>query len=159
LAGRRAQEFGQQVETRGLAGPVRTDQGVNAATANPKIDIANGEKAREFLGQSMGFENELIGQSNFPRQPSPRPDIAGGYFSETGRFSQNALENPSGPPPVANMPSTGRFAQGGKLDSGEAKGSGFAISRMARACDGIASPQVFGGRKIRKLRSGGSPLG
>jgi hypothetical protein len=32
---------------------------------------------------------------------------------------------PSGPPPVANMPSTGRFAQGGKLDCGEAKGSGF----------------------------------
>jgi hypothetical protein len=76
LAGRRPQELGQQVETRGLAGPVWTDQGVNAATADPKIDIANGEKAREFLGQSMGFENELIGQSNFPRQPSPR--FAGG---------------------------------------------------------------------------------
>jgi hypothetical protein len=37
------------------------------------------------------------------------------------------------------MPSTGRFAQGGKLDYGEAKGSGFAISRMAPAFDGIAS--------------------
>jgi hypothetical protein len=43
-----------------------------AATAHPKIDIANGEEAGEFLGQSVGFENELIGQSNFPRQPSPR---------------------------------------------------------------------------------------
>jgi len=59
---------------------------VNAATADPKIDIANGEKARELLGQAMGFENELIGQSNFPRQPS-RSDIAGGSFFLTGRFS------------------------------------------------------------------------
>src|SRR6266436_2245272 len=42
----------------------------------------------------MGFENELIGQSNFPRRPSPRSDIAGGYFFLTGRFSQNAWENP-----------------------------------------------------------------
>ena len=38
----------------------------NAAAADPKIDVANGEKAREFLGQSTGFENELISQSNFP---------------------------------------------------------------------------------------------
>jgi hypothetical protein len=35
-------------------------------TANPESDIANGEKPREFLGQSVGFENELIGQTNFP---------------------------------------------------------------------------------------------
>ena len=86
-AGGRAQELGQEIETRRLAGPVGADQGVNAATADPKIDIANGEKAREFLGQAMGFENELIGQSNFPRQPSPRSDIAGGSFFLTGRFS------------------------------------------------------------------------
>jgi hypothetical protein len=39
---------------------------VNAAAADPKIDIANGEESRKFLGQSVGFENELIGQSNFP---------------------------------------------------------------------------------------------
>jgi hypothetical protein len=113
---------------------------VNAATANPKIDIANGEKAREFLGQSMGFENELIGQSNFPRQPSPRCDIAGGYiFPKPAGSPKTPWKIPSGPPPVANMPSTGRFTQGGKLDCGEAKGSGFAISRMTRASDGIAS--------------------
>jgi hypothetical protein len=43
---------------------------VNAATADPEIDIANSEESREFLGQSVGFENELIGQSNFPHQPS-----------------------------------------------------------------------------------------
>jgi hypothetical protein len=45
---------------------------VNAATADPEIDIANGEKPRELLGQSVGFENELIGQSNFPHQPDAR---------------------------------------------------------------------------------------
>ena len=36
------QELGQQVEARGFAGPVRTDQRVNAATADLKCDIANG---------------------------------------------------------------------------------------------------------------------
>jgi hypothetical protein len=51
---------------------------VNAATADPKIDIANGKEACEFLGQSVGFENELIGQSNFPHQPSPRSPVARG---------------------------------------------------------------------------------
>jgi hypothetical protein len=71
LAGGRPQEFGEEIETRGFAGPVWTDQRVNAALADPEIDIANGKEACEFLGQSMGFENELIGQSNFPRQPSP----------------------------------------------------------------------------------------
>ena len=39
---------------------------MDAAAADPKIDVANGEKAREFLGQSVGFENELISQSNSP---------------------------------------------------------------------------------------------
>jgi hypothetical protein len=70
LTGRRLQEFGQQVEARRLAGPVWPDQRVNAATADPKINIANGEEACELLGQSVGFENELIGQSNFPRAPA-----------------------------------------------------------------------------------------
>jgi hypothetical protein len=27
---------------------------------DPKIDIANGEKACELLGQSMSFENEVV---------------------------------------------------------------------------------------------------
>jgi hypothetical protein len=51
---------------------------VNAATADPEIDIANGEEACEFLGQSVGFENELIGQSNFPHQPSGRGALTRG---------------------------------------------------------------------------------
>src|SRR6266404_5404952 len=72
LAGRRLQKFRQKIETCGLAGPVRTDQRVNAATADPEIDIANREEPRELLAQSVGFENELIGQSNFPHQPDAR---------------------------------------------------------------------------------------
>src|SRR5258706_5505160 len=107
---------------------------MNAATADPEIDIANGEKAREFLGQSMGLENELIGQSNFPRQPSPRGDIAGGYFfpnrqvlpirlgkSRPGRLRLRICRQRAGL----------RKAESGA--SGEANGSGFAISRIARA--------------------------
>ncbi len=66
LPGRRPQELGQEIEARRLAGPVRPDQRMNTATANPQIDTANGKEPREFLGQSVGFENELIGQSNFP---------------------------------------------------------------------------------------------
>ena len=67
--GGRLQELGQQVEARGFPGPVRTDQRVNMTTANPESDIANGKKPREFLGQSVGFENELIGQTNSPCGP------------------------------------------------------------------------------------------
>src|ERR1700722_4110118 len=66
----RLQELGQKIETGRLAGPVGTDQRMNTAATDPKIDIANGEEARKFFRQSLGFENELIGQSNFPRQPS-----------------------------------------------------------------------------------------
>src|SRR3979411_993873 len=70
LAGRRLQELGQEIEARRLAGPVGPDQRMNAATADPQIDTANGEETRKFLGQSVGFKNELIGQSNFPHRPS-----------------------------------------------------------------------------------------
>jgi hypothetical protein len=39
---------------------------MNAPTADPQADVANSEETREFLGQSVGFENKLISQSNFP---------------------------------------------------------------------------------------------
>jgi hypothetical protein len=39
---------------------------MNAAATHLESDIANGEETRKFLGQSVGFENELIGQKNFP---------------------------------------------------------------------------------------------
>src|SRR3979409_325770 len=57
LTSGRLQELGEKIEARGFAGPVRTDERVNTATAHPKVDIANGKEAREFLGQSVGFEN------------------------------------------------------------------------------------------------------
>ena len=90
LAGRRLQELGQEIEARGFAGPVRTDQRVNAATADPKINIANSEETREFLGQSAGFENELISQSNFPHQPLPRSPRAWPIFPNRQALIQNA---------------------------------------------------------------------
>lgn len=52
-----------KIKARRLAGPVGADQGVDASAADPQIDVANGEEAREFLGQSVGFKNELIGQA------------------------------------------------------------------------------------------------
>src|SRR5216684_2807517 len=70
LAGRRLQELGQEIEARRLAGPVGPDQRMNAATADPQIDTANGEETRKLLGQPVGFKNELIGQSDFPHRPS-----------------------------------------------------------------------------------------
>src|SRR5258708_33728467 len=108
----------------------------------------------------MGFENELIGQSDFPRRPSPRRDIAGGYFFKNRQVLPKRLGKSR--PGRLRLRICRQRAGLGKAESwatGEAKGSGFAISRMARACDGIGSPDVFGGRKIRKNRSGGSPLG
>src|SRR5258708_4550679 len=108
----------------------------------------------------MGFENDLIGQSNFPRQPSPRRDIAGGYFFKNRQVLPKRLGKSR--PGRLRLRICRQRAGLGKAESwatGEAKASGFAISRMARARYGIASPDAFGGRKIRKHRSGSSPLG
>src|SRR5258708_4842389 len=63
---------------------------------------------------------------------------------------------PDRPPPNANMPLTARFTQGGKLGIRRGRhGRGFAISRIAEACDGGVSPDVFGGRF---KRGGKQPL-
>jgi hypothetical protein len=76
---------------------------VNAATANPKIDIANGDEPREFLGQSVGFKNELIGQSNFPHQPRHAKSL-----SRVANFPE-----PAGFPDALEIPSrTGRLRAG-----------------------------------------------
>ena len=90
LSGGRTEELGLEVEARGLAGPVRADQRVDAATANPQVDIAHGEKARELLGQSMGFENELIGQSNFPPSASATARMAKFYL--TGKLLRHLVK-------------------------------------------------------------------
>ena len=89
---------------------------MNTATANPQIDTANGKKPREFLGQSVGFENELIGQSNLPHQPS-RPTCRRAWPILVDR---QVFQTPwkSRPGPTAsgrNMPSTARIRQGAKL--------------------------------------------
>src|SRR6185437_8984267 len=84
---------GQQVEARGFAGAVRPDQRVNAAPTDPETDVANGVESREFLGQSVGFENELIGQSNVPHRPSPRNVVrVWPNLFQPGRFSQTPYE-------------------------------------------------------------------
>src|ERR1700681_746616 len=83
----RLQELGQEVEAGCLAGAVWTDQRMDAATADPKANVANCKEPREFLGQSVGFENELISQSNFPHQPSPRRPHRGWPILLIGRFS------------------------------------------------------------------------
>src|SRR6185437_5118780 len=70
LSGGRLQELSQQVEARGLPGAVRPDQRMNTAATDLKADVTNGKETREFLGQSAGFENELIGQSNSPVGPA-----------------------------------------------------------------------------------------
>ena len=63
---RRFEELGQKIEARRLAGPVRADQRVNTPTADLERNVADGEEARELLGQAFRFENELIGQTDFP---------------------------------------------------------------------------------------------
>src|SRR5882757_4667011 len=45
-----------------------------------------GEEPRKFLRQSVDFENELIGQSKFPHQPSPRRILSDGIPSRDQKF-------------------------------------------------------------------------
>jgi hypothetical protein len=70
---------------------------VNTATAHPEIDTANGEETRKFLGQSVGFENELIGQSNFPQNPCPRIAVARGEFFLTAGPPKTPWKSRPGP--------------------------------------------------------------
>jgi hypothetical protein len=63
---------------------------MNATTADFECDIAYGEKSREFLGQSVGFENELISQTNFP---PPRTPTRTWLFFLLDRFLGEGLEN------------------------------------------------------------------
>lgn len=76
LTGGRLKEFGQQIEAGGFARPIWTDQRMDAATADPKIDVANGRKARELLTQSASLENVLVSQSHFPHHCRGDPRMA-----------------------------------------------------------------------------------
>src|SRR5258708_9880393 len=107
----------------------------------------------------MGFENDLIGQSNFTRQPSPRRDIAGGYFFKNRQVLPKRLgKSRPGRLRLRICRQRAGLSKAESWATGEAKGSGFAISRMARAREGSGSPYAFGGLTIRKNRSAGSPL-
>ena len=89
---------------------------MNAAATHLQSNVANGKETREFLGQSVGFENELISQTNFPRQPSARIRSRAANFSLFGQALRDVLETvPNPPPPGRNMPSTVWVRQGGKL--------------------------------------------
>src|SRR6516165_6541956 len=96
--GRRLQEFGQQIEARRFPGPVRTDQRVNMTSADLKCDIANGKKPREFLGQSVGLENELVGQTFSPCRART---FARGSCCLPADCSGTSQKPPGPPPPGA----------------------------------------------------------
>jgi hypothetical protein len=51
----------------------------------------------------VGFENELISQSNFPRQLSPRIPSRVANFFLSGRFSKTPRKIRPGPPPPAGI--------------------------------------------------------
>src|ERR1700694_998163 len=51
----RLEEVRQQVEAGGLAGAIRADQGVNAATPHLEVDALDGDEALEFLCQPAGL--------------------------------------------------------------------------------------------------------
>lgn len=60
LAPCRNQEFGEQIEDRGLAGTVRTDQGVNMAFLNLEVHVVDRNKALEFFDKVTGLQNVLF---------------------------------------------------------------------------------------------------
>ena len=79
---------------------------MDAATTYPEANVPDGEETRKFLGQTMGFENELISQSNSPT--SHRRDVLPrmGYVSlrqappdalKVSRLGIRALEFVPGP--------------------------------------------------------------
>src|SRR5450830_181008 len=57
LSGSGHQEFGKQIETGRLAGAIRTNQGVDMATLDFQIDIADSSESLEFLGQTSCFQD------------------------------------------------------------------------------------------------------
>src|SRR3954447_8168093 len=70
----------------------------------------------------MGFENELIGQTIFPRQPSLRSPSRVANFPDQQVLPDVLKTVPDLPPPRRNMPSTAPIRQGGKLGIRKALG-------------------------------------
>src|SRR5215510_4362385 len=57
----RGEEVGEQVETRSLARAVWPDEGVDAAPPHLEPHVLHGHESPEFLGQSLGFQDEIAG--------------------------------------------------------------------------------------------------
>ena len=57
--GGRWQVFGQQVEHRGLACAVGSDQGVNVAAVDIEVDLVHSGKALELAGQVAGLQYQV----------------------------------------------------------------------------------------------------
>src|SRR5690606_15726095 len=54
------EELRQQVEERRLAGPVRTDQRVDLATAHPQIDVVDCDESLEFLDEALCLQDVIV---------------------------------------------------------------------------------------------------
>src|SRR5713226_6414399 len=56
-----AQKFGQQIEASGLAGAIRADQRVDRPALDTQVDVTDRDEAREFLGEALGLEDDVVG--------------------------------------------------------------------------------------------------
>jgi hypothetical protein len=68
---------------------------MNTAAAHLEGNVANSKETREFLGQSVGFENELISQTISPIGPGASPSR--GQFFPVAQALLDALGNRPGP--------------------------------------------------------------
>ena len=55
----RRQKFGQEVKKRRLARPVGTNQRMNVAALDLQVNLVDGNKPFEFLGQTACLENSI----------------------------------------------------------------------------------------------------
>src|SRR5215468_8707485 len=53
------EKLGEQIEAGGLAGAIRTDQGMNGAARDTQVDAAYGYEPGEVLGEILGLEDDL----------------------------------------------------------------------------------------------------
>ena len=54
-----SEEPGEQVEAGGLAGAVRTDQGVDVAALDPQVDFADRRESPELLAEFPGLQDDI----------------------------------------------------------------------------------------------------
>ena len=63
---RRAQEFGEQIEARRLAGAVWSYQGVDGPALHAQAYAVDGDKAGKFLGEILSREDHLFTHTRRP---------------------------------------------------------------------------------------------